>query len=114
MTEVSVNATDWPQCALCHRHVPPHLITLHHLTPRERGGKAEHRTPLCKPCHKQLHALFSNKQLEQLYSSLEVIRSAPELQPFLKWVRKQKPDRNIRTRTANAHPHAGRKRRGRY
>jgi 5-methylcytosine-specific restriction endonuclease McrA len=47
---------DWQPCSLCERLVPADLITLHHLKPRERGGKAEHRTPLCKPCHKQLHA----------------------------------------------------------
>jgi 5-methylcytosine-specific restriction enzyme A len=84
-------------CQLCDRAVPAALITLHHLTPRQRGGRAEHRTLLCKPCHKQVHATFSNKQLEREYASLDRLRSAPEMQPFLGWIRKQKPDRNFRT-----------------
>lgn len=86
-----------PICQLCQRAVPAHLITQHHLTPKQRGGKAEHRTPLCKPCHKQVHAVFSNKQLERELASLDALRAAPEMQAFLTWIRKQKPDRNFRT-----------------
>src|SRR6185437_13704976 len=63
-------APDHVNCTLCERSVPKRLITLHHLKPRQKGGKAEHRTPLCKPCHKQLHATFSNTDLAQLYDSI--------------------------------------------
>src|ERR1044072_2686930 len=89
-------------CSLCQRLVPAHLITLHHLKPKQKGGKAEHRTPLCKPCHKQLHATFSNNDLDRAYDSIEDLRRAPPLQPFLKWIRKQKPDRNFRTIISDA------------
>src|SRR5215204_614630 len=99
------------QCALCERDVPAHLITQHHLKPREKGGTAEHKTPMCKPCHKQLHAMFSNNDLAKLYDSLEALRAAPMLQPFLKWIRKQKPDRNFRTLTSTAHPEMRRRKR---
>ncbi len=102
---------DTEVCQLCERDVPKHLITLHHLKPRQKGGKAEHRTPLCKPCHKQLHATFSNTDLDKLYDSVDSLRGAMALQPFLKWIRKQKPDRNFRTIMADAHPHAGRRKR---
>lgn len=95
----------WQQCSLCERFVPPELITLHHLKPRQRGGKAEHRTPLCRPCHKQLHATYSNKELDRGLDSLESLRAAPELQAFLAWIRKQKADRNFRTRMSHGHPH---------
>jgi len=97
------------RCALCHREVPAELITLHHLHPKSRGGKARQRTPLCKPCHKQLHATFSNVELEKLYPTLEALRSAPKLQPFLKWIRKQKPGRNFRTIQSKQHPNSGRR-----
>src|SRR3954451_20149629 len=89
------------QCGLCGRDVPASLITLHHLTPKEKGGKAEHRTPLCRPCHKQLHATYSNTELARLYPSLDALKAAPELQAFLKWIRKQKADRNFRTVLSN-------------
>ena len=97
-------------CPLCEREMPRWQITLHHLTPKERGGKAEDRTPMCRPCHKQLHALFSNKHLARQYKTLDSLRAAPELQPFLNWIRKQNPNRNFRTIQANNHPHRGRRR----
>jgi len=91
-------------CSLCERDVPRHLITLHHLKPKEKGGRPEHRTPLCRPCHKQLHALFSNAKLAKSFDRIELLKTAPELQTFLGWIRKQKPDRNFRTVPANGHP----------
>jgi hypothetical protein len=101
----------WARCELCERDVPRALITMHHLTPRERGGKAGDRTPLCKPCHKQLHATFGNRELARDLSTLTALRQAQSLQPFLKWIRKQKPDRNFRTITSHAHPGSKRNRR---
>ena|SRR5436853_6934438 len=97
------------RCALCHREVPSHLITLHHLHPKSRGGKAEQRVALCKPCHKQLHAMFSNVELEKVYPTLESLRAARQLQPFLNWIRKQKPGRNFRTIQSKSHPDSRRR-----
>jgi 5-methylcytosine-specific restriction protein A len=91
-------------CALCGRVVPRALITLHHLLPKEEGGEAEHRLPFCKPCHKQVHAMFSNKQLAASYDSIEKLQAAPELATFLAWIRKQRPDRNFRAIASNDHP----------
>ena len=98
-------------CRLCERDVPRGLITLHHLKPRQKGGRAEHRVPLCTPCHKQLHATFSNTDLARTFDSIESLRGAETLQPFLRWIRKQKPDRNFRTTLSTGHPHARRRRR---
>jgi hypothetical protein len=98
-------------CALCEREVEPGMITLHHLLPRQQGGQADDRVPLCRPCHKQIHATFANRDLARDYLTIELLRQAPLLQPFLKWIRKQKPDRNFRTVTSNAHPKSKRRRR---
>ena len=92
------------RCSLCEREVPREMITLHHLKPREKGGRAEHRTPLCRPCHKQLHAVFSNADLARSLDSIERLRAEPMLQPFLKWIRKQKPGRNFRADLSHSHP----------
>lgn len=97
------------RCSLCQRLVSQEMITLHHLKPREKGGTAEHRTPLCRPCHKQLHAIFSNAELAVLYNTIEALRQATKLQSFLKWIRKQKPGRNFRSCQANDHPRARRR-----
>jgi 5-methylcytosine-specific restriction protein A len=103
----------WQKCELCEREVPPGMITLHHLTPRQKGGKAEDRTPLCRPCHKQVHATFGNADLAKRFATLLAIRQAAELQPFLAWIRKQRPDRNFRTTIADIHPHSRRRSRRR-
>jgi len=100
------------RCELCGRRVPARLITQHHLTPRQRGGKPEHCVPLCHPCHKQIHALFDNKELAARFSDLALLRRAPELQKFIRWIRKQPPTSNVTTRMSNAHPEA-RRRQGR-
>jgi hypothetical protein len=98
-------------CELCQRRVPRGLITLHHLVPKQKGGKADVRVPLCKPCHKQIHATFANNDLAKSYTTLEALQKAPQLAGFLQWIRKQKPDRNFKTVTSNGHPHVGRQRR---
>jgi 5-methylcytosine-specific restriction enzyme A len=101
-------------CQLCGRDVPRGMITLHHLRPRQKGGMAEDRTPLCRPCHKQLHATFSNKDLARHFTTIEALRAAESLQPFLGWIRKQKPDRNFRADISHGHGEAHRAKRRRY
>ena len=64
---------------------------------RHHGGKAEHRSPFCKPCHKQVHATYSNAELARQFKTVADLRSAGELQPFLQWITRQRPDRNFRT-----------------
>lgn len=91
-------------CQLCDRLVPKRLITLHHLLPKQEGGKADHRVPMCKPCHKQIHATFSNQQLAKEYADLDRLKSTPELAAFLTWIRKQRPDRNFSVAMSHGHP----------
>lgn len=78
-------------CALCRRVVPderiddPQVIQEHHLRPEER---AESPTVLlCRPCHNQLHATFSNAQLRESYDTIEALRAAERLQEYLDWIR---------------------------
>jgi hypothetical protein len=95
---------DAVRCEMCGRLVPRRLITLHHLLPRQKGGKADVRVPTCRPCHKQVHATFDNATLARCFTTVQSLRSAPQLQPFLRWIAKQKPDRNFRVATSNDHP----------
>jgi hypothetical protein len=46
-----------------------------------------------------VHATYTNKTLAALYPTLGRPRLAPELQPFLKWVRKQPPSRRTRNQS---------------
>lgn len=45
-------------CELCGRQEV--VLTEHHLTPREEGGAFLPTAFLCIPCHKQVHALYTN------------------------------------------------------
>jgi 5-methylcytosine-specific restriction enzyme A len=75
-------------CQLCGRDA---ATTEHHLVPKERKKKEKFgsTTNLCDDCHRMLHATFDNKRLARTYNTIEAIRQAPELQAFLKWIKKQ-------------------------
>ena len=73
-------------CSLCGRPIPRKLITRHHLLPKSRGGKSDDTVPMCRACHKQLHALFDNHILAREMNDLKSLRESPALQKFVKWV----------------------------
>lgn len=98
------------RCQLCGRFVPRRLITQHHLTPREKGGTHLDKVPMCKPCHKMVHATWGNADLARRFTAIEQLRLAEEIQPFLKWVRKQRADRNFTVAVSNDHPGSKRNR----
>ncbi len=82
---------DQPTCALCERRVS--YVTLHHLVPKEEGGRYGERVPLCQPCHVTLHSLFTNKELKQHFHSIESLRKAERLQNYLTWIRTKNIER---------------------
>jgi hypothetical protein len=43
-----------------------------------------------------VHATYTNRTLAAVYPTLAKLREAPELEPFLRWVRKQPPSRRTR------------------
>ncbi|MFC0211009.1 HNH endonuclease [Paenibacillus chartarius] len=83
-------------CALCGREGVE--TTEHHLTPREKGGAKLPTADLCIPCHKQLHALFTNDQLADGLNTIEALQANGEIARFLKWIRKQPAATVPRTR----------------
>ncbi|MFE4706266.1 HNH endonuclease [Peribacillus simplex] len=69
-------------------------LTIHHLTPRELGGSHLPIAYLCISCHKQIHALYSNRELAiRLYSVLLL-----KDDEALKWVKKQPVTRAVKIR----------------
>ncbi|MEL6938865.1 MAG: HNH endonuclease [Cyanobacteria bacterium J06598_1] len=95
-------------CQLCARNCPK--LTEHHLIPRQET-KRKKRTrnkynhpdlgptiDICPPCHKQVHTLFTNKELAADLNSAELLKSHPAMDKFLKWVAKQDPYKKVRTR----------------
>ncbi|MCA1728676.1 MAG: HNH endonuclease [Actinobacteria bacterium] len=84
-------------CELCGRFVRE--LTRHHLIPRSRHGKKrakrtfdrremENRIALlCCPCHRNVHAVLDNKELELEYNSIKVLATHPSVEGFTRWVR---------------------------
>lgn len=78
-------------CELCRRIVPverindPQMIQEHHLIPENRAESPT--TTLCRPCHKQIHAVFTNEELRESYDSLEALRDSDRLAEYLEWIR---------------------------
>jgi hypothetical protein len=85
------------QCELCQREMDK--LTLHHLVPRQ-NTKRKKQDPgetvnICSACHRQIHTLFDNKLLAKELNTLEKLSAEPQMQKFLGWVRKQRPDKRI-------------------
>jgi len=94
--------TDFPNaeriCPICRHKYAPSELTKHHLVPKSRKGKIT--VPLCRPCHQQIHALYTEKELEEHFGTLESLLSAELLQPWIRWIRKRKPTARIKTKTS--------------
>lgn len=76
-------------CPLCGRPIPPSQRDEHHLRPKSEGGRET--TTLHRICHRQIHALFTERELADAYFTIDALLAHPELGKFLRWV-KRKPD----------------------
>lgn len=95
-------------CALCGRQVEN--LTRHHLIPRTRHKSRQNKKRfsrmevkerialLCRPCHKNIHAVLSEKELESQYNTLEELQAHPDIRKFTNWIRRQPANRSIRVR----------------
>lgn len=96
------------RCELCERQAS--RLTRHHLIP-----KSQHKRKsilrmfskeqmlgdialLCKPCHKFIHSVLSEKQLAQDYFSVELLKMNPEVIRFIEWIKTKLDGFHSRTR----------------
>lgn len=88
-------------CGLCGREV--RRLTRHHLVPRTRHKnkrnkktfdrrEIHHTVGLCPPCHRHIHAVLDNKELEREYNTLEALKSHRDVERFVAWVRRKPHD----------------------
>ncbi|GIW79038.1 MAG: hypothetical protein KatS3mg105_0845 [Gemmatales bacterium] len=83
-------------CGLCGRLFAAKMLTGHHCLPREKGGSSGDVALVCSQCHGMIHATYTNETLARRFATIEQLRQAPELQGFLRWVRKQPATRRKR------------------
>jgi len=75
-------------CSLCARELPaPECGELHHLVPRSKKGRKT--VVVCVDCGDQIHQLFTTKELERSYNSLEALRADDRVQRWIDWVRRR-------------------------
>jgi hypothetical protein len=78
-------------CGLCRRRIPDErladtqAIQEHHLRPERRAESPT--VMLCRPCHDQIHAVFTNEELRESYDTVEALREADRLQAYIDWIR---------------------------
>lgn len=77
-------------CELCERSVE--ILTRHHLIPKQKGGRKRETILVCLSCKDSIH-IIPNKDLAEYYNTLEMLRTAPELETYMRWIKKQKRDR---------------------
>ena len=84
------------RCELCGLECAP---TKHHLIPQSRirnKYKEIKEDPsnilwICRSCHDQIHSLWDESTLRDLYNTKEKLLAAPEMQKFIAW-KKKHPD----------------------
>lgn len=85
-------------CALCQRPLSDNS-SKHHLVPRTFGGREI--VLLHKICHRQIHAIFTERELQHYYNTIDRILKNETMRKFVRWVRKKPVDFHVKTRETN-------------
>ena len=70
-------------CALCGRELGTQW-NKHHLVPKSQKGKETINLHLV--CHRQIHALFSEKELARHYHTIERLLEHEDMAKFVRWI----------------------------
>lgn len=75
-------------CSICNRQLHEIHAERHHLTPRCKDGKES--IIVCVDCGNQIHKLFTIKELEYKYNTLELLLAHPNIQTWIRWIKNKK------------------------
>lgn len=85
------------QCELCGRDTPEECISKHHLFPKSRRkrkeapkGSGKIKARLCCDCHRQIHRLFSTRELAGYFNTIERLKEHALVYRFVAWIRTKK------------------------
>ena len=78
------------ECPVCDRSTPHKFQEKHHLVPKSKKGKET--VIVCCDCGDMIHKIFSLKELEKEYNSIDAIGSDERIVKWVSWVQK-KPNR---------------------
>ena len=101
-----------PVCPLCGRPIPRHARqSVHHLTPKLKGGARGATVRLHQICHSAIHARYSEAEIARRLAEVEALRADPEIARFLEWVATKPDDFHAPTRQTRTRRGEGRARR---
>lgn len=84
-------------CPVCGREMlAGPSVDQHHWLPKSKGGREADLLHLV--CHRKIHSLFSRQELAAEFSSPEEVRRHPQMQNFIRWVRRRPPEFVVRHR----------------
>ncbi|MEM7386446.1 MAG: HNH endonuclease signature motif containing protein, partial [Verrucomicrobiota bacterium] len=90
---------DLKVCPLCEREIPPEQESRHHLVPRLKGGTHGPVVILHPSCHSKIHSVLSESDLARHYSTIESLQTHPEIEKFIRWIRKRPIEMRVRNRS---------------
>jgi len=76
-------------CKICDRTLGDINISKHHLIPKSKGGKKSETILIHNICHQKIHSVFTEKELQKDYYTVESLRKNEEIIKFIKWVSKK-------------------------
>lgn len=92
-------AAEPPLCPLCERPIPPGArSSLHHLTPKLKGGARGETVRLHQICHSAIHARYSEAEIARRLADVESLRADPKIARFVAWLRTKPDDFHAATR----------------
>jgi hypothetical protein len=77
-------------CGICGRELGNINIDKHHLIPKTFKGKET--VLLHRICHRKIHASITERELANVYNTVDLICTHPEIDKFVKWVANKPPD----------------------
>lgn len=91
------------KCELCNRSILPVDESTHHLVPKSRGGVNGFIATLHGVCHRQIHALFGEQELDMLYNSIKSLKEHRDIKRFVEWISKKDPGFTAKTHIKKRH-----------
>jgi hypothetical protein len=87
-------------CPICSRDmINGPSIDEHHFIPKCKKGKEKQF--LHKTCHRFIHALFTEKELANIYNTPEALLEVEDIQNYVKWLAKKDPEFIDKIKTSN-------------
>ena len=57
---------------------------------------------LCQDCHKQIHALYTNKELAMRLNTIAALEKDERVARYLRYIKNQPPNKNITIKKSRA------------